>query len=363
MTATPNYIVTTGDFIAEWMETIGINAAELARRLGVTPKHVSELLNGKAPLTARLALSLEAVTGVPARIWNQYEAGYREDLARLAAKDDLAGQYEEAKSFPLKYLRDLKIITASPSDRAGTVRELLSFLGVASISAWRMTWAHGSVAYRRAAVSRDDAPKLAIWLTLADRQARATRPAPYDKAALQALLPHLRSLTVGDDPAAAVEEATRLLHGVGVALCIVPAVPGLGIYGATRWVDGVPIVQLSLLRKTDDQLWFTLFHELGHVLLHGDDKQLHLGGEASAAEEEANNFASDLLIPAEYKGRLPTGRNLGAVRELAAELGVAPSIVLGRAQRMTGDFAWGSGLKRRLDCGDVKRSTPSSLGG
>jgi HTH-type transcriptional regulator / antitoxin HigA len=89
MTATPNYIVTTGDFIAEWMDDAGINAAELARRLDVTPKHVSELLSGKAALSAHLALALERVTAVPARLWNMYEAGYREDLARLETVEDL----------------------------------------------------------------------------------------------------------------------------------------------------------------------------------------------------------------------------------------------------------------------------------
>lgn len=50
MSAAPDYIVTTGDFIAEWMEGEDISAAELLRRLGVSRKHMSELLSGKAPL-------------------------------------------------------------------------------------------------------------------------------------------------------------------------------------------------------------------------------------------------------------------------------------------------------------------------
>ena len=198
MTATPNYIVTTGDFIAEWMEDAGINAAELARRLDVTPKHVSELLNGKAPLSAHLALALERVTGVPARLWNMYEAGYREDLARQETVEDLDAQYEQAKAFPLGYLRKFGYIKASARDHAGTVRELLTLLGVASFDAWRATWAHGSVAYRRTAAGRDDAPALSVWLTIAEREADPDSLAPYDDAALRELVPRLRALTVGD---------------------------------------------------------------------------------------------------------------------------------------------------------------------
>jgi len=348
MTTTPNYIVTTGDFITEWMEDAGINAAELARRLGVTRKHVSELLNGKAPLSAKLALALEGVTGIPARIWNQYEAGYREDLARADAEKELVEQFEQATAFPLRYLRENGAITASARDHAGTVRQLLSFFGVASLEAWRATWTQGSVAYRRSAVARDDAPLLATWLTMAERAHRGESLPPFDRAALEALVPRLRQLTP-EEPPASVHEAVRLLADVGVVLRFVPPVAGLGIYGATRWVDSHPLIQLSLLRKTDDQLWFTLFHELGHVLLHGDDKKLHLNGEDDAAEDEANAYAAEVLIPSEYLSRLPAGRNLAAVVDLASELGIAPSIVLGRAQRETGDHAWGHALKRTFE--------------
>ena len=347
MTATPNYIVTTGDFIAEWMEDAGINAAELARRLDVTPKHVSELLSGKAPLSAHLALALERVTGVPARLWNMYEAGYREDLARQEAIQDLAAQYEQAKCFPLQYLRKHNYIKAAARDHAGVVRELLTLLGVASFDAWRATWTHGSIAYRRSAAGRDDAPALSVWLTIAEREADPESISPYDDAALRELVPHLRALTVGD-LASSVAEATRMLREVGVALSFVPAVPGLGIHGATRWITGHPVIQLSLLWKCDDQLWFTLFHELGHVLLHSS-KDLFLLGEHTAAESEADAYASQLLIPDEYIARLPLERNIGAIEALASELGIAPSLVLGRAQHVTRDYAWGHSLRRKVD--------------
>jgi HTH-type transcriptional regulator / antitoxin HigA len=347
MTTTLDYVVTTGDFITEWMEQEGINAAELARRLGVTPKHVSELLSGKAPLSHGLALALERVTGIPARLWNLYESGYRNTVAREAADDDLAEQYEQAKEFPLSYLRKYGYITVSPRDQAGTVRQLLGILGVASFGAFQTTWSHGSVAYRRSAVGRKDTPALAVWLALAERHHDGLRDVPdFDRAALTALIPSLRNLTSGD-AMPAIDETVARLHEVGVVLCFVPPVPGLGIHGATRWLNGHPVIQLSLLWKSDDQLWFTLFHELGHVLLHGD-KALYLNGEKTAAEDEANAFASELLIPPAYEDRLPRNRDIGAVVALASELGIAAGIVLGRAQRETGDYGWGHQLKRKF---------------
>ena len=108
MTTLPDYAVSPGDHIEEWLDDQGINAAELARRLDVTPKHVSELLSGKAPLSATVALGLERVTGIPARIWNRFEAGYREDLARARAK--LIEAFKKAALVHLKTVmgRDLQ---------------------------------------------------------------------------------------------------------------------------------------------------------------------------------------------------------------------------------------------------------------
>lgn len=348
MSATPDYVVSTGDFIAEWMEGEGINAAELARRLGVTRKHISELLRGIAPLSHPLALALERVTGVPARIWNQYESGYREDLARAEEATLLADQFERAKAFPLAYLRRWGYVTAPARNRAETVRQLLGLLGVASMDAWQTTWTEGSVAYRRAAIAREDAPALATWLAIAERHHDGLAELPeFNRDALQSLVPQIRALTC-NSPAAAVDEVTRLVHSAGVVLCLTPAISGLRIHGATRWVNGHPIVQLSLLFKSDDQLWFTLFHELGHVLLHGE-KELYLEGEATDAENEADEFAARTLIPDVYRERLPQRRDLAAIRLLANEMQIAPSIVLGQAQRVTKDYSWGHELRVKLD--------------
>ena len=343
----PDYVVPPGDFIKEWMEEKGVSAAELARRLGVSSKHVSELLRGRAPLSYAVALNLENVTGVPARIWNLHEVGYREAIARHRADEVLADQYDQAKAFPLKYLRDHRYITADAKDKVNTVRGLLDFFKVASLEAFSSTWKQGAVAYRRSAVSRDNSPKLAVWLHAAELNLDEVETPPYDRSRLEDVLPTLRSLTV-EEPTSAFLSAQRLLRECGVTLAIVPAVPGLGIHGATRWFERRPLIQLSGLFKSDDQLWFTLFHEIGHVLLH-DPQGLYLTDAEDEMENEADEYAARLLVPQEYLSRLPRGRDLGAVKKLATELSVAPSIVLGQAQRRTGDYAWGQRLKRKVD--------------
>lgn len=355
MTTLPDYTVAPGEHIQEWLDDQGINAAELARRLDVTPKHVSELLSGKAPLSATVALGLERVTGIPARIWNRFEAGYREDVARLAESDRLAAQYDEAKLFPLAYLRKWKFVSASARDKAGTVHDLLSLFGIADLDAFGATWVHAKVAYRKVTLATDKVYERATWLALGERAADVESLGEYDRSGLEALISQLRALTARPNPVEALGEVADMLHGVGVAFCLIPPIPGFGVHGATRWISGHPVVQLSVRGKTDDQLWFTLFHELGHVLLHGQ-KTVFLQGAGDRAEAEADEFASSTLIPEPYRVRLPNARNIAAVRDLAAELGIAPSIVLGQAQRATKDFAWGQKLRVTLVWDDTKEA-------
>lgn len=353
MTALPNYAVSPGDHIQEWLEDRGLNAAELARRLDVTPKHVSELISGKAPLSATVAIGLERVTGVPARLWNSFEAGYREDLARLAEEEALATQYEQAKPFPLPYLRKWGFVAAAPGDKAGTVRELLSIFGIGSLSAFDTTWVHAKVAYRKAALDGDKTYERATWLALGEREAHLEDLPSFDRDGLESFIPRLRALTANADPISAIAEAASSLREVGVALCLIPPIPGFGVHGATRWIADHPVVQLSARGKKDDQFWFTLFHELGHVLLH-DHKTVFLQGADDQAEAEADEYASRTLVPEQYRERLPASRNIAAVRGLATELGIAPSIVLGQAQKLTGDYAWGHQLKVPLEWGPRK---------
>ncbi len=350
--ALPDYAVSPGDFIQEWLEENDVNAAELARRLDVTPKHVSELLSGKAPLSAALSIALERVTGTPAKLWNRTEAIYREDLARLAECENLEAQYGEAKLFPLSYLRKFGFLTATAKDKAGTVRELLQLLRIGDLGAVEATWLNPKVAYRKTKLNTDKSYEQAMWLALGEHAAGNEELPDFDREGLEGLLPKLRSLTAEPNPVESLDKVKELLNEVGVAFALIPPIPGFGVYGATRWIAEHPLVQLSVRGKSDDQLWFTLFHELGHVLLHGH-KTVFVQGTEGKEEDEADNFASRTLIPQEFVHRIPTSRNLAAVQELADELGIAPSIVLGQAQRITKDYKWGHSLKVKLEWGSA----------
>jgi len=88
----PDWISTPGDTIIDLFEEHGWKRSEFAERIGFTPKHVSQLINGKSAITEDAAIRLERVLGSSARFWMNRESQYREALAREAELEALESE-------------------------------------------------------------------------------------------------------------------------------------------------------------------------------------------------------------------------------------------------------------------------------
>ncbi|MGH9927625.1 MAG: helix-turn-helix transcriptional regulator, partial [Pyrinomonadaceae bacterium] len=80
--------------LQETIDTLGIDQRALAARVGLSVWHVNQVIKGIAPITHDTAIRLERVTSVPARMWNNLEANYRQQLAKLEKKRHLAENSE-----------------------------------------------------------------------------------------------------------------------------------------------------------------------------------------------------------------------------------------------------------------------------
>ncbi|MGV0877870.1 XRE family transcriptional regulator [Martelella sp. FLE1502] len=146
--------------------------------------------------------------------------------------------------------------------------------------------------------------------------------------------------------------ARDFLLSKGIVLVAEPQIPGMKVDGAAFLLEGVPVIGLTLRRDTVDNFWFTLLHEVGHVILHYrtglrtgffDDTDTTSVDEI---EQEANDFASNVLIPEERWKRSPARitKSPAVVEKFAKELGINPAIVFGRIQKERRNFAIFSNL-------------------
>lgn len=347
-----DYAIPPGETLRELLDEQGMTQRELARRADLSPKHVNQLLHGLVPLSADVATRLERVTGVPARMWNNLEANYRSDLEGLRARRHLDDYGPWLFGLPVHNLVRRGILPKDPADKASRIDQMLSFFGVATVDAWEEVYAKLECAFRQSAAHEIKPGAVATWLRLGEIAARDVQCAPFDEKSLRASLAGLRTLTC-ESPEVFAPKMQAVCAACGVVVVFVAEVPGARASGATRWLTPQKaLIQLSLRYKTDDHLWFTFFHEIGHVLLHGktdvwiEDASTH---QSDPREAEADRFARDLLIPRDAAAEFRRLRSVAAVQEFAARIGVAPGIVVGRLQH---DEHWqpshGNALKQRF---------------
>jgi HTH-type transcriptional regulator/antitoxin HigA len=131
----------------------------------------------------------------------------------------------------------------------------------------------------------------------------------------------------------------KILLNAGVILIICPHLPKTHLYGATFWLgQNKAVLMLTIRGSWADIFWFTLFHEIGHLMLHGK-QMVFLEGEIREhefdnPENEANRFAADKLIPPnEYDVFLKANAFYQQdIERFARRLGIDPGIVVGRLQ-------------------------------
>lgn len=353
MEFTPDWISPPGDTIADLLDEHGWSQTEFAQRLDYTTKHVNLLIHGKASISEDTALRLERVLGSTAHFWLKREAQYREALARRTEQETLGHESAWLAELPLKEMIRFGWIRDCSANPVAQVAECLSFFGVATVAAWRERYIVPLAAFRASQRFEKQPGAVAAWLRQGERRAAEIECAVFDKSAFRRSMSELRKLTNEDDPEKFIPRLTALCAASGVAVVMEPAPHGCPVSGAVRLLNpDKALLMLSLRYKSNDQLWFSFFHEAAHLILHG--KRLFIlemeEGLDDEAEREADRFARDLLIPPTIVDRLATMRSEVAVRQFAAEIGIAPGIVVGRMQKESW-LPWShlNGLKARYE--------------
>ena len=330
-----------GEYLEEVIAELDMSKDELARRMRRPAAKLSAVFKGQKAITPDTALQLEKVVGVPAHIWLGLESEYRLTLARRQSQAELERLRDESKlatAYCYGQLARLGAVARTTKPLVKVV-ELQRFFGVASLTAIPDVRRY-QAAFRQGAAGRHrrSPEALSAWLRLGEIEARRLDCDAFDKKLLEASLPALRAMT-GQAPEVFQPALTSLLAKAGIALVICPHFPGTRVHGATFWVGRDKAALMMTIRGAwADVFWFSLFHELGHILLHGRQEVILESDDADPAlqarEDEADQFAGDSLIPPDdYLRLVVSGGFSGAeIEAFASEVGIHPGVVVGRLQ-------------------------------
>ncbi|HRI33378.1 MAG TPA: helix-turn-helix domain-containing protein [Saprospiraceae bacterium] len=342
-----------GDVIAETIDYIKMTQVELAERMGKTPSKVNDIISGKEPITIATALQLEKVLGIDASFWLNRELIYRQKLTRIEQEEALEDCIDWLKLQPITELKKCGYITQT---RIGTTmaEECLKFYGVATPVQWQSVYANQyiSSSFRKSVAHETTLSAMTAWLRIGELEMRKLKLNEYSKDKFKDALSEIRIL-VRKQPEEFASILQDLCLKAGVSIVYTLCISKAPASGAARWIGGNPLIQLTDRYKSNDQFWFTFFHEAGHILLHGkkevfiEDFEGYVMDEEK--EKEADNFANKWLLGDDISKEFSGVITEVDIKAVARKYDTHPAIVLGRLQYLKMvPYSFGTSLRLKV---------------
>lgn len=331
-------IIHPGETIADLLEDRGITQTELATRTGVTPAYVSSVIAGKKDISANFALALEYALDVPKSFWLNLQANYDAELLEVNKAQTISEEERNVRedlAEVVKYLRQRgKMPIREKKDIS--ILSLRKALGISDISRLGDLVPNG--AFRMASSQQINPYVLGAWLRLCQIEAdNRTIEAQFDSSKVDQLIAEIKNIMINTE-ADIQADLRKVMQEYGIDFSVVKYFRGAPVQGyLSQKNDGTYQMVLTIRGSYADIFWFSLFHEIGH-LVNGDvgkNAKFLDDGNDNAKEREADIFASNKLLDRnDYTMFVEQGDfTIESIKQFAVSQNVMPYIVIGRLQK------------------------------
>ena len=359
----PEFIIHPGETLKEMLQDRGMTQRELAIRTGVKEPHISGIVNCQKPISSAFAKKLEYALGVDASFWINLQANYEKELADYEEVNQVSKQ-------ELDILKKIKAITVFgreigiiSTEAMGTTlliewRKLLNLSSLLSIPEISQAGA-----YRLASGKNTDPYVLFAWLRISDLILKDHQVSgPFDLAKLKSQLDKIQPL-IFENFETIQAKLTTYFAECGIKFAIIRHFPEAPVQGVIKKNDDHTLSLIMTVRYSyADVFWFSLFHEIGHIINQDMDHRLvDYEYSENEAEDRANEFAANALIDHnQYRSFTQTGDfSLTHIEEFSAAHEIPAYLLIGRLQRdnYLGDQVFQEEkVKYQLDKTDKKQS-------
>lgn len=332
----PDWVSPPGHTIVSILEERELTVEQFARQIGRSAAVAQKILDGAHAIDADLARQLASTVGASETFWISREHDYRASIAppedvSVTSLSDLIGR------LPVGDMQKFGWIGKTRS-RDDQIAECLSFFAVSTLAQWQGRYenAFQHAAYRRSTAYASCEVATTAWLRQGEIETQYDEVAVWSPKVLESQIPHFRRLTWYKSPALFLPKLKEAFAEAGVKFAIVRAPKGCSASGAVRILsDDTPHIQLSFRYLSDDQFWFSLFHEIAHLLLHYDKMPILENTELTEdeCEREANEYAAQVIVPMPYREEfLSLGGSRFPIINFAKKVGIAPGLIVGQLQ-------------------------------
>ena len=317
-----------------------ITQKELATLLGVKASFLNEIIKGKRPVTADIAILLEKALGISADYWMKFQSQYEIDIAKIKEKNINKIKLIEiwkiiAQYVPIKYFNKKGYLTSDLSSNISTIESIYS---VESIDGLVNKFSERKFAFfKKSEKLRIDERNMIAWTSLVEYEAEKKETNTFNYENLPQLNKELQEIFYKNKNT--LELVEKKLAQYGIKFLLADKLEKTPIDGYSFWASNNPAIALTLRHNRIDNLAFTISHELGHIALHlRDNKDLKFIDltdiEENDIENEANIYAQEILIQSDTWNDLLenyTPLNDEKIYEFSNKYRINPAIILGRA--------------------------------
>ncbi|MGI6581698.1 MAG: HigA family addiction module antitoxin [Erysipelotrichaceae bacterium] len=318
-----------GYYINEIVEASGLTQKDFANKLGTTPKNLSLLIRGEQSLSIDMANKLSRMLGTTIKFWLNLQQLYDEQIAKISFANELEREKEIFKLIDYKYFCNNFGLPNMPRKVDEQIKCLREFLSIFSLSVLEQPDFMVNFRSYSKKMTKSNIVNANTMVQIAINKAIEVDAPKFDKKKFEKAISFARTQTknhVGFLPI--IKDSFK---EAGVILVVLPNLKGSGVNGATKKVDGKVLLMVNDRRQYADTFWFTLFHEIGHIM--NNDFGITFNDEV---EDEADLYAQDILIPREkYLNFIENNQffNEDIIIEFAESIDQDPGIVFGRLQK------------------------------
>lgn len=350
---------TPGEAIKSELERRGWTHDDLARIMGRHRPEITAIVAGKRGITIELAVDLAtAFSGTSPEYWVDLETSHQLQLAPTG-NEEIKRRLKIYQLAPIKEMEKRGWIIPNLGDSA-LEKELEKFFGLSSIDQ------EPRIHVAARGVESDMNPSQRAWCFRAKQLASALPVKTFDRSRLGAAAKQLRQLAAFPKESRKISETMR---DFGIRFVVVEPLSSGKIDGAAFWLDeSSPVIAVSIRFDRVDAFWFTVMHELGHIVagdalsvdsdLAGDDYKP--SSMKNDAERRADDFAGSHLIPTSelesFIRRVSPLYSKERIIQFAHRIKIHPGIIVGQLQHR-GEIGYSSSREMLVKVRDVVTET------
>ncbi|WP_429971366.1 hypothetical protein ACQW5G_01735 [Fructilactobacillus sp. Tb1] len=331
-----------GTHIRDFIEVGLYSQKELAIRMCISEKKLSELINGKCELNPELQVKIAIATGTKVSQWKRLNDGFHRDLAEIRLKQQLKKEKQMLREVNYQYWVEQGIMEETDDDRE-KVLNLRRYLEINSLQLLKSRYF--LVQYKATGDINDEKHILNsnAWVQTAVNVGKKIQTEDINLKGLREVIPEVKELT-NENIEKSLPKLKELFAKNGIEFVILPPLKDSGIHGAVKWVnDRIVLLALADDFTYEDEFWMVLLHEIkhvlqakkGHIIVASDDKDIDSVLDLAKLEKEADDYANKVLMSKAKYNRFVEQKDFSkvAVIKFADQIEIKPGLVVNRLQR------------------------------